>query len=77
MVRDIREWIGGYKGTYVDREGNVRRVTGTFALGPRLSWYDETGNYVVVDGVDQKRLVRPEPVYTPIESGAVNDEAVF
>jgi hypothetical protein len=55
MVREIRDLgIYGFKGIYTDKQGNSTPVTGTFALGPILSWYDKDGNYRVVDGIDQE-----------------------
>jgi hypothetical protein len=57
MIRNVTEKYDGYHGEYVDARGNVEKVRGTYALGVPLSWYDAQGNYVVICGHDQGRLV--------------------
>lgn len=54
-VSEIVEKIDGYHGVYTDKNGNRHKVKGTFALGPTLSWYNETGDYMVICGSDQGR----------------------
>jgi hypothetical protein len=56
-ISQVVERIDGYHGIYTDRLGNTCKVKGTFAFGFLLSWYDEQGNYMVICGHDQKRLV--------------------
>jgi hypothetical protein len=57
MITDIQERFDGYHARYTDRLGNVCNVQGTWALGAALSWYDRHGNYMVICGHDQRRLV--------------------
>ena len=56
-VHNIEEKIDGYHGRYTDRRGNICAVRGTYALGVPLSWHDAHGNYMVICGSDQGRLV--------------------
>ena len=58
MIKDISQnaW-GEYRARYIDRFGNVCRVRGTYALGVPLSWYDTEGNYMVICGYDQNRII--------------------
>ena len=55
-VDRIVERIDGYHARYTDRRGNTCAVSGTYALGVPLSWYDGQGNYLVICGVNQNRL---------------------
>ena len=53
MLKQVVQKIDGYHGVYETATGRLLKVKGTFALGPVLSWYDENGHWVVIDGIDQ------------------------
>lgn len=57
MVDQITERIDGYHGRYTDRLGASCHVRGTYAVGVPLSWVSDSGDYMVICGHDQRRLV--------------------
>jgi hypothetical protein len=59
-VTNITNRIDGYHGVYTDKNGVSCKVKGTFALGAALSWYNKDGDYMVICGHDQGRLVRDD-----------------